>query len=173
MEITRAQLAELVDKETLALDDGNTLRVRIEVTDIDAVTEINGVDCYGRVAWADDSHPDTWRGEPAPRPSGFTGAARKLHPRGYHIDSPVWWQPHETTIKQGPEAIEETAKRMTALLATGFTYVRLELLGATDAYGRPFVEKFASLGGIDSLDGGYLSEVLDDLLGEMGIEVVA
>jgi hypothetical protein len=154
-------------EDTEELPDGRTLRLRLEATDETAMDQINGCDAYGRVAWPVwYRYPET-HGAPDHRPDDFNGAARKLHPNGWHMTDPVWWQPCPTTVAAGPEALEREAEEMTRLLGDGFHCVVLELLDGTDAYGHPIVVDVESLSGVDRATDDYLAEIVDELRTEL------
>lgn len=176
-----AKLAELNDdQDTVELDDGRSLRLRIEPDDIDAFDHINGCDAYGRVAWADHYRGDHYRGQ-SPRPEGFTGRALKLRTMG---GDAFWWEPYYDA-SDGPYAAPTSAERgwMEDLVTFGFKGVTLELREtATDSRDNEHtvtVER-ASLWGIDTLDetngygtttvhNGYLRTILADLAAELGL----
>lgn len=166
-------------------------RLTIETDDVDAVTQINGCDGYGRVAWAvADRDTGHYR-----RPSDFTGAARLLRPNGWHIDSPVWWEPYREGHKV--YATDADVSMMTELLADGFKCVavthlirrepnithypsgvsychdcscRLVLMDDDTHECDESIDEgmTESLSGIGSLEGGYLAEVVGELLEQIG-----
>lgn len=148
--------------------DGRGIRVKLEPTDIPADEQINDCDVYGQVAPVEHARYRTGpgRGELS-RPEGFDGAARKLHGRTWDY----WWQPHPTTVAQGPDAIRQAAGEVTDLLEYGFTYLGLEILEGEDAYGRPIVQAFTGLGGCDytiyAPDRAYLATVIADCLSDL------
>lgn len=154
------------DRDTVTLETGCTLRLRIEGTERSAIENINDCDAYGKVAWVEDDRNSVY-GHHKDRPEGFDGAARILHPSGWHIQDPVWWQPCSTVIEAGPEAIAKTAKLVTRLLGDGFYTIIVELLDGKDAYGRPIVVDVASLGGCDDGTPEYVATVLTDLVSEL------
>ena len=174
-------------------DERHGYRLTIETDDVPAVDQINDCDCYGRVAWAEiDRDTGHYR-----RPDGFTGAARLLRPNGWHMDSPVWWEPYREghKVADGPDEV----RAMTRLLSDGFQMVtvtklarrqphvehypsgvsycsdcRLRLVlmdddthGPTDCDGSVVEGESASLSGIDSLEGGYLAMVVGELVDEL------
>lgn len=148
------------DGDVVDLPDGRKLRLRIE-PDEDA--SINDYDSDGRIEWT----RDTWRG--SVRPDGFNGAARIIERDG---GSSLWWQPPGLDITGTPWdaatfRAEET--RIRELARYGFSVVILEVLEGTDAYGRPVVANFASLGAVDGATGDYLAEIVRDLAGELDL----
>ena len=70
---------------------------------------------------------------------------------------------------RGTPEFAEFRRLVLDLLEYGYKGVTLELCDGTDAYGRPVVRDVASLWGIDSLDNGYLAEVISELAGELDI----
>jgi hypothetical protein len=155
----RATIAELrQDGDTLDLEDGRTLRLRLE-PDQDA--SINDYESDGKVEWTrgNDYGPV--------RPDDFTGRARILNKdHGYSL----WWEPyHELTEEQ----IRSEEYRIRMLVEYGFQVVVLELCEGTDAYGHLVVKEVACLGGVewDADNNGYLDSVVSDLLAELDISI--
>ena len=158
MELLTLDLAQLQDDgDTLELDETRALRLRIEV---DQDANINDFDCYGRV---NDERLRTNGYGYKMRPEGFTGNAEKLW---WGNDGPWWWEP-PADVKRTDPSFREFRVTVCQLLAYGFKGVTLELLEGRDAYGRPIVTRTASLWGIDSLDNGYLAEVVGELVAEL------
>lgn len=158
MNLTPEQLAQLADDgDVLKLDDGRMLRLRIEV---DQDFSINDYDGDGKT----EQHAHSYSEDRPQRPAGFTGNAEKIQvDRGYWM----WWEPPADGPKRGtPEFIAERA-RVRDLLECGFKGVVLELCVGIDAYGRPIVVGSESLWAIDSLDNGYLAEVVSELAEEI------
>lgn len=160
------------DGATLELDDGRTLRLRIE-TDQD--WSIDDSDCYGRIGWGETNEG----GNPV-RPAGFDGGAEKIDTLG----GPVWWQPPtDLMIQRGTAEWSAYRSFLGDLISFGFKSVGLELLEGEDHYGRPIVVGAAWLGGIDTLDqpwavrdergepqyvqNGYLAEIVSELAAEV------
>jgi hypothetical protein len=157
--LTKLDLSSLTDDgDTLQLDDGRVLRLKIEV-DTDA--SINDSDCWGKVY----DGPALRRNDMGyyPRPDGFTGNAERLW---YGNDGPWWWEP-PADIKRGTPAFDEMRQQVRELLAWGFKVVTLELPSTCDRCGRSQVVESASLWGIDSLDNGYIHEVVSELADEL------
>jgi hypothetical protein len=149
----------LKDGDLLKLDNGRTLRLRME-PDFDA--SINDYDSDGTVEW---THND-WNGWNH-RPALFTGRARKLETEH---GSSLWWEPCADLTE---EQITAEFPLIRALARFGFQRVILELLDGTDAYGRPIVVQVASLSGIEwDADDGYIQDVVADLLSELEVEGV-
>jgi hypothetical protein len=157
------------DGDTVKLDDGRTLRLRIEV---DQDTNVMEEEFFGEFAWCDrlDRRHMNDYGTPAPRPDGFDGNAEKLSTS--HGDR-YWWQPprgdYEMTAKRGSDEFNSFRQLVMDLVEWGYKGVVLELCDGADAYGRPVVSAVASLWGIDSLEDGYLAEVVKDLAAELPI----
>lgn len=157
MDVSTLDLGELSqDGDTIKMDDGRALRLRIEV---DQDASINDYDSDGRVEWVRGDRD--WSPVRYPRPDGFDGRARIIiRDNG----SAMWWQPYEELTEA---QIVENAPRIVELVNFGFSGVLVELLDGTDAYGRPIVADVASLWGIGSLETGYLSEVVSELVEEI------
>lgn len=155
--MNRAELlAELTaDKAELWADD-ETVGYRL-VVEPDYDSSINDSDCYGKVS----SYIEYMRNK-RPRPEGFTGAAVKI---AVDRSGFVWWEPYRegSKVYNGPEDRE----LVTRLLQEGFTYVAVVKLRQCDM-GHVHELDRAGLGGIDSLENGYLAEVVDELLDELG-----
>jgi hypothetical protein len=150
------------DGDTIELDDGRKLRLRIEADDTSVMdSEL----FYGEFAWVERSRDYV---HATPRPEGFDGNAEKLWTAG---GDQYWWQPprgdYELSAKRGSKEFDEFRELIRDLMSWGFKQVGLELLDGVDAYHRPVVKEAQWLGGIDSLEGGYLADVLSDLLAEI------
>lgn len=152
------------DGDTVELPDGRTLRLRIEP---DQDSSAWGEDFYGEFALVER---DRWTGRDLPRPDNFDGNSEKMQLRD---GDPFWWQPprgdYELSAKRGSKEFAEFRQAVRDLVEFGFTSVGLELLDGVDAYHRPIVKDAQWLGGVDSLEGGYLQDVLSDLLAEMDL----
>jgi hypothetical protein len=112
---------ELTDDGDTWWNDDESIGYRLNITtdDTSAIEHINDCDCYGRVEWAGaniDRNTGHYR-----RPDGMTGAARLLRPNGWHIDSPVWWEPYREGRKV--YATDDDVRFMTELLGDGFKVV--------------------------------------------------
>lgn len=142
------------DGAEIKLSRGRALRLRIE-TDQDS--DLNDFDCYGRTAPTSD-YPDT-------RPQGFDGNAEKIWLSG----DAIWWQPPTDGPARGTAEFRSLRAMVRDLAEYGFHGVVLELTHGHDAYRRPIVRNVASLWGIDSLENGYLREVVGELAAELGI----
>lgn len=101
------------------------------------------------------------------RPAGFTGNAEKLH-YGQRAYYPIWWEPPKD-IKRSDPTFSKFRQIVQDLLDFGYKGVILEVLEGKDAYRRDIVTKSASLWGIDSLENGYLLEVVAELAAELGL----
>ncbi len=153
---TDLDLSDLTsDLDTIELEDGRTIRLRIES---DPDTSVNDYDCYGRVAWVKHR---PWGEHDQPRPAGFTGRAMKLET--YSGDA-FWWEPCEDS----PDPRAEISM-MRDLITYGFHGLILELLDGTDAYGHPIVVETASLWGVDNLDAENVRFIVADLASELSL----
>lgn len=166
------------DGDTAILRDGRTVRLLIRPDEITQIDDF-GHEGYGSVAWINSHHRVNGYGYPL-RPDGFDGNAEKLMTSDGR-DS-FWWQPPPGLIHgRGTPQFCHLRQLVAELVTYGFTVVTLEVLDGTDAYGRPVVVQVASLGGIDTLDtwnddgstthGGYLREIVTDLLDELEVEL--
>ena len=161
MTTTELDLSPLQDDgDTLDLGDGRMLRLRIEV---DQSASINDYDCYGRVST--ERERETLWGYKS-RPSDVTGNAEKLWYG--NLGFLGWWEP-PADVKRTDPHFRELREEVKELLAYGFSGVILELCEGRDYYGKPVVINSASLWGIDSLDNGYIHEVVRELADEMGV----
>lgn len=151
------------DGDTYDLDDERTLRLRIEADDNNPFAE---TDVYGEVIHAEDrslyeKNTGRWH-----RPDHFTGDAEKI--QGGRSDT-YWWQPPKDGPKRGTPEFVKFRALVRDLIEFGSKIVVIEVMKGTDAYGRGIVIEVASLGGIDSLDDGYLAEVVADLVTELDL----
>lgn len=145
------------DGAVYKLDDGSAYRVKVEQ---DPDTQVTNFETYGAFSEAKDfiRHGEDHR------PAGFTGNAEKLQfDRGYWC----WWEPNSDGPKRGTEEFSAERRQVLDLLECGFSGVIVERLDGLDAYGRDIVVAVASLWGIDSLENGYLREVVGELLSEI------
>lgn len=143
------------DGDTLELDDGRVLRLKIEV---DQDASINDFD-YGKAEWTRSNNFGSVR------PAEFSGRARKID-----VDSPysLWWEPWEGATD---EQIHESIPRIVDLVRFGFKGVILELWSTCDHCNAKSLVKDASLWGIDSLDNGYIHDVVTELAGEINASI--
>jgi len=152
------------DRDVVELEDGRTLRLRI---DADQDSQISDYECYGKVEWGAED-PDTGRER---RPKGFTGNSQKIQIRNSGRTS-AWWEPptgdYASSAKRGTPEWAKEVESITNLVEFGFKSVTLELVQGHDAYNRWIVRKVQSLGGIDSLEDGYLLDVVTELAAELG-----
>ena len=158
------------DGATAELEDGRTVRLSIE-PDYDA--SVRDYECYGEVSpHAYDYHRDS-RVE---RPASFDGNAEKVEvDRGLW----VWWQPPRgemawtnedgTPVRRGTPLFDKLRGNVIDLLRHGFTGVVITVTEQCECCGQDKADT-ASLWGIDSLNDGYLAEVVSDLLAEVGID---
>jgi len=159
------------DGDTAELDDGRTLRLRIE-SDPSDVRDLWSDDCYGAVAWVED-RPRNDYGYPPDRPEGFDGNAEKLGiGRGYDR---FWWQP-PADVARGTEQFRALRTLVSDLLEFGFSNVGLEVLEGENAYHEAIVVNAAWLGGVEPWSYGereVLDDILSQLLPELGLEVAS
>ena len=143
------------DGDTLELDDGRVLRLRVVPDDC---TTFSDFDCYGRL---ECDGPRNWQGYPT-RPKDFTGNAERLY---YGNDGPWWWEPPADGPKRGTPEFSKFRTAVAQLAAYGFVVLVLELCEGHDYYVRPIVVGSASLGGIewDSDPADYLPDMVYEL----------
>lgn len=139
------------DGDVIDLPDGRKLRLRIQPDDTNPFTEY---ETYGKVEWANRRYERQ-------RPDGFDGNAEILNG--------AWWQPPADGPKRGTEEFAKFRQLVLKLIEFGMETVILEVLDGEDAYHRPIVTQVTSLGGIDSLEDGYLAEVVKELGEELGL----
>lgn len=153
---------ELVDagENRIVESEGWGWRLRLEPDDC---ADINDFDCYGRFA------PVVLRnGEQQERPDGFDGFARIVN--GWRGDR-FWWQPPAELISDYG-AVCDLARLVSDILTYGFTILRVERLRLedSDGYGRPIVDDYGVLGGIEPfVDGDDLCVYLSDLIAGLGV----
>lgn len=152
-------LEEMTDNDDrFTLPDGRVLVLHVEQ---DSDTSVNDFDCYGRIEWTRDNDYGPQR------PSEFTGRARILDRDHY---SSLWWEPYwDKDYHPTTEQMREEEGRMRDLLRFGFSQVGLELLEKCDHCGNWHTVTTEWIGGIDSLEGGHLMELMADLLAEMEV----
>ena len=143
------------DGDTIDLNDGRVLRLRIECDPYSTVED--APDCYGLVG---RSTTDRDTGHQR-RPSNMNGSAEILR---RDCRAHLWWQP-PPDIEQ--DSRSELRNLVADLCEYGFKGVILELCEGEDHYGAPIVRDSASLWGIDSLENGYLLTVVGELWGEL------
>jgi hypothetical protein len=159
--LTKLDLSSLTDDgDALELEDGRVLRLKIEVDQDTSISDFP--DCYGRLTEERVRNNDL--GWPA-RPSDMTGNAEKIW---YGNDGPWWWEP-PVDVKRTDPVFKSLRDNVRELLAFGFKGVTLELLSTCDGCHRSQVDSSASLWGIDSLDNGYIHEVVSELADELGV----
>jgi hypothetical protein len=158
---TQLDLSELQDDgDTLTLDDGRVLRLKVEPDDCARIEDDE--DFFGKFA-APVKNRDTGRED---RPVGFTGNAEKLHyGPGYYS---IWWEPPRD-IKRSDEHFKEFRSTVLDILENGYCIIGLEILQGEDAYHRPIVVAAEFLGGNDSWSVEHIQEVVRDLAGELGV----
>jgi len=176
MNVTDDELTAILDALT---DDGDTYEVDARLTlvlhiEYDPDTSINDYDCYGRTERYSHRY---YNGEQrTPRPDDMDGSARKIEvDRGDWM----WWQPSDDMKSakawggppdEYPAALRAHIDLATDLLRGGFKMVGLELRErVTDSWGHTHTVTVDQqwLGGIDSLDNGYIRTIISDLLVEL------
>jgi hypothetical protein len=167
-------ILDALDKDgaTYELEDGRTLRLSIHP---DNETTPRDYECYGE--YSEYAYRYLYNEGHTPRPAGFDGNAEKIEvDRGYW----VWWQPPRgdyapidpatgKVARRDSETFREMRRAVLDLWHMGFCGVVLTVLEECD-HGHEHEVASASLWGIDSLDNGYLREVVGDLLSEVNIE---
>lgn len=153
---------ELVDagENRIVESGGWGWRFRLEPDD---VTDINDLDCYGRVAPVVSRY-----GDQQERPDGFDGFARIVD--GWRGDR-FWWQP-PVWLMGDDDAVRSLARLVSDILAYGFTLIRVERLRLedSDGYGNPIVDDADVLGGNEPfVDDGYAADILSDLIAGLGV----
>jgi len=160
--LTKLDLSSLTDDgDTLTLDDGRVLRLKIEC-DQDATINDFG-DCYGISGYVENGRRNDYGYYP--RPEGFTGNSEKLW---WGNDGPWWWEP-PTDVKRSDPVFKSLRDSVRELLEFGFKGVVLELCEGKDYYGKQIVINSASLWGCDSVDAPYLQEIVRELADEMEV----
>lgn len=147
------------DGDTLDLEDGRKLRLRIEPDqDYDPFED---TDVFGkRAALNAGSHNLTGERE---RPEGFDGNAEKLLDyQGYGF----WWQPPQDVKRGDPQFTAVRDEAMEAATYGGYI-LYLELLKGEDAYRRPIVTKVAEVYGVDFASLTDIKEFVVELWGEL------
>lgn len=146
--------------DVFELSDGRRLVLHIE-GDPDA--SVNDYECYGRIEWTRDNDYGSVR------PSDMTGRAIIMD-RDHYMT--LWWEPYfDKEFQRTPEQWRLEKSQMADLLRFGFSMVGLELLEKCPNCENWHTVTTEWLGGIDSLDGGYLPEVLSDLMAQMEVSV--
>jgi len=146
------------DDDTLVLDDGRVLRLRIRPDDTNPFDEY---DVYGRIGWDErDSETGNRR-----RPRDFDGNAERMWLQ--QNSGPVWWQP-PADIKRNAPGFAELRRIVNDLASFGMYGYVLELLDGKDAYQHGIVVNVASLWGIEPfVDAAYAEEIIADLVREL------
>jgi len=158
------------DHDVWTAPDGS-VRYRLTI-DLDQDCSINDYETDGKV-----SDYVSWDHGHESRPDGFTGRAMKIE-----VDRSgfVWWEPYNDLYgwKEGdvwqsglweqlPADVRAKEKnRIQDLLQRGFVGVTVDRQTRCDQ-GHWHTQEGASLGGIDSLENGYLAEVVQELIGEL------
>lgn len=163
MELDSDTLADLTqDGDTVELDDGRTLRLRLTADDMTAADDGDWYGAIAPVRWAHRYDAD-YHQQPE-RPNGFTGNAEKLH---YGRGEVVWWEP-PSDVKRGTDGFTTLRATLRDVLEYGYVVVSLELCRGTDAYGRPVVVDVASIGGVEAMArDDYMREIVSELAAEL------
>lgn len=160
------------DGATYETDDGRTITLSIEQ---DPDTQVNDYECYGETS---KYAYDYWRDGKTARPSHFDGNAEKIEvDRGLW----VWWQPPRGEMawidpetgkpaRRGSAVFEKNRSDIIDLLRCGFSVVSIRVDHECGECGHTHEADGASVGGVDSIDNGYLRELVTDLLAEVGID---
>lgn len=138
--------------DPIDLGDGRAARVKVDSDDIDPFSEYG---CYGRVEYA--------RGHDRQRPTGFTGAARKLASRF----GPVWWQP-PADLLHDPDALAAVTARVEAYFRDDWSFVAIltRVFAAPCACCGERKETHDAVGAVESdSDAEHFRDLLTDLLG--------
>lgn len=153
--LTTDQILSLTDDDDVVdLDDRFSARLRIEPDEAHTVFD-EDPEVFGKLEWVDSPH--------GPRPHGFDGRSRKIHTSWQAL----WWQPPSDLPD---EYLGSTAEKILDLVTYGYKGVILELRESiTDAFGNSHlvVVNETSLWGIDTLDDGYITDVVEDLAHEL------
>ena len=152
------------DGDTLELPDGVTVTLIVRPDEYQSGMDyINGMDCMGKVAWVDDRR-NRYSDNPAPRPDGFTGAARKIT-TGYG-DS-YWWEPYREGHTVYWDREQQDAVR--DLLMYGPYEIALKFRKRCECCGTVNTIHEQWLGGIDSAEyaAECVAELFDEALYEM------
>jgi hypothetical protein len=176
-EETRSELAhtlavrlDLNGQEAEIVHGGYRWRVALRSDEwCDVVDEINGVDCWGKVARVEVEHHT---GYPKPRPDGFDGLAEKINdPRG----GAWWWQPTLDVWGISPQRWREDAglRRMSRqgvadLLEYGFYLLTVEryVLECPACKCDRHVSDW-TIGGIEPFpEASYLADIIEEAISE-------
>lgn len=157
------ELVDQIDGKPVAGADGFGYRLCSEPDDL-GVADV-GTDWYGALAevdWRSADYPHR------PRPDGFDGNAEILR-LSY---GNYWWQPPPDVPRdKGWDSLSVLRRNLIDLLEYGYRVLILERLDGTDAYGRPVVVGYASIGGIEPFaDRDWLADLAADLLAELNTD---
>lgn len=167
LELDLSTLSE--DGDTLELDDGRVLRLRVEPDEygFDDISEFG--DVYGRTEWTRNNDYG------AQRPSDFTGRAEILNRDGR---STLWWEPYwDNDYPNGGrgETFDHAAERRNVrdILEYGFQCYGLELsemiADSRGALHRVVVDT-AWLSGVEPFaDSAYVATIVSDLASELDL----
>ena len=156
MRLATDEIAQnLVVSETHELGDNEILRVTVQD---EACHYADWVDCYGAIEFVRRGSRSNQR------PAGFDGAARKL----WSGSDCFWWQP-PSEIVNDPDALKITQRAVQNLVDNGIQMVTIEYCSGQDAYGRPIVSDFATLGAVEWYGGDaeYRTYIVIGLLAEL------
>lgn len=152
----------ITDRDTLELEDGRLLRLRVEFDDYHSIMDEQGEGAwFGKLAFAERGRFDDYER----RPDGFTGGAEKLRLRECNI----WWEVPDDLRK--PEMAETKRAVRTQIidnLEWGYRVLILELCEGRDYYGRPIVIDSASIAGVDAFPtDAEIIHLVSDLASEL------
>lgn len=119
-------------------------------------------DFYGTVVGASR----TWAGWVEARPAGFDGAARVLYV-GRSADA-YWWQPPADAARDRG-LCDALSASLVRVLEEGWAVLWVERVDdeRVDAYGRPIVTDYVTLGGLDPTETDEWRSYADDLIAEL------
>lgn len=144
----------LVKDESANLEQGYSLRFSVEPDDL------NPLDDMGEGTWSGRVEEVAFgRTQPAERPEGFNGRARKIQ-NGFY-----WWQPPESLPDCDLDKVQGAIEN---LLNYGYCAVIVELLHATEAHGAPMLVETSAVGGVEPFrSDDDMADIVTDLLAEL------
>jgi len=153
-------------REKMELDDGRTVRLRIEPDQDHSVLD-EDEEMFGSFAHVgrrnDYGHYE--------RPDGFDGNAELLG-IGRSYDR-IWWQPRKDAPRRGTSEFDLERSQIIELLEYGYVGFIIEVWHSCGECSTRHEEASASLWGIESfVDKAYQQEVISDLLAELDIEPI-
>lgn len=167
--IEGADLSSLTDHgDTVPLVPGYDVRLVVEY-DEDCSIDDEDPEVIGRLQWERSDQ----------RPNGFDGAARILE--RHWRDGRLWWQPPTDLVKgrdgAAADRIETMAHWIRDRLESGWLWVALELIGPApdleddwryrDYHAHRPTIMVAGVGGVDSVEDGYLAHLIQEQQSEL------